>query len=40
MILGSDVNVLVTDGKLTIRLELRDDKTCAGIHELNFTRMS
>lgn len=34
-----DVNVLVTDGKLTIRLELRDDKTCAGIHELNFTRM-
>ncbi|MFC1714244.1 M23 family metallopeptidase [Candidatus Poribacteria bacterium] len=35
-----DVKVLVTDGKLTVRLELRDDGTCAGIHELNLTRMS
>lgn len=35
-----DVKVVVTDGKLTVRLELRDDKTCAGIHELNFTKTS
>ena len=32
--------VVVDDGQFTLRLELRDDKTPAGISQLNFSRLS
>ena len=32
--------VVVNDGRLTLRLELRDDETPAGISQLNFSKLS
>ena len=36
---SDDFEILVSDNKLTLRLELFDKERCAGIKELNFKRI-